>query len=146
MNERLIEALKIVLADHYATYFKAHGYHWNVEGKNFPQYHEFYSDIYEEIYGAIDMIAENIRKLGSYAPFKMSRFLELATVEEAEVGPMCEAMNADLLDAINKMIVTVNNAFAIADETNEQGIADDMAGRDAMLKKWAWQLRSSLKG
>lgn len=145
MNERLIEALKVVLADHYATYFKAHGFHWNVEGKNFPQYHEFYAEIAEDIYGAVDMIAEDIRKLGSYAPFKMSRLLELATVEETEVGPMCEAMNADLLDAINKMIVTVNNAFDIANATNEQGVADDMAGRDSMLKKWAWQLRSSMK-
>jgi len=146
MNEALIEALKVVQADHYSVYFKAHGFHWNVEGKNFPQYHTFYAMIYEEVYEAIDVIAEDIRKLGSYAPFKMSRFLELTTIEETEVGPMCEAMNIDLLSSIEKAIVTVNAAFDIATATKEQGIADDMAARDAMLKKWAWQLRSSAKG
>lgn len=145
MNEALIEALKVVQADHYSVYFKAHGFHWNVEGKNFPQYHDFYADIYEEVYDAIDVIAEDIRKLGAYAPFKMSRFLELTTIEETEVGSMCEAMNADLLIAIQKAIVTVNVAFDIATATKEQGVADDMAARDAMLKKWAWQLRVSLK-
>jgi starvation-inducible DNA-binding protein len=146
MEERLIEALKVVQADHYSLYFKAHGFHWNVEGKNFPQYHEFYSEIYEDVYEAIDTIAEDIRKLGAYAPFKMSRFLELTTIEETEVGPMCEDMNADLFVAVGKAIATVNTAAGIAIATNEQGIANDLAERDSMLKKWLWQLRSSMKG
>lgn len=145
MNEDLISALKVVLADHYALYFKAQGYHWNVEGKNFPQYHDFYGMIYEDAIGAVDMVAENIRKLQAYAPFKMSRMMTLTTISETEVGSDCESMNADLLMAVEAAIVTVNRAFAAADAANEQGIADDMAARDGCLKKIAWQLRSSLK-
>lgn len=143
--EELINALKVVQADHYAVYFKAHGYHWNTEGKGFPMYHDFYAMISDDVYGAIDGIAENIRKLGAYAPFKMSRFMEMTTVPETEVGPSCEAMNADLLMAINQVIVTVNRAFDLATAANEQGIADDLAARDGMLKKWRWQLQASLK-
>lgn len=145
MNEELISALKIVLADHYALYFKAQGHHWNVEGKNFPQYHEFYSMVYEDAYGAVDMVAENIRKLGAYAPFKMSRFVELTTIPETEVNSDCMSMNMDLLMAVNSTINSVNKAFAAASAANEQGIANDMADRDSRLKKVAWQLRSTLK-
>ena len=145
MNEELINALKVALADHYALYFKAQGHHWNVEGKNFPQYHDFYAMVYEDAYGSVDMIAENIRKLDAYAPYKMSRLMQLTTIPETDVSSECESMNEDLLQAVQMAIVSVNNAFAIANQSNEQGIADDMAARDGCLKKIAWQLRASLK-
>lgn len=145
MNEELINALKVVLADHYSLYFKAQGHHWNVEGKNFPQYHDFYAMVYEDAYGAVDMIAENIRKLGAYAPFKMSRMTELTTIAESEIDSDCESMNLDLYVAVQSIIATVNNAFKIASASDEQGIADDLAARDGSLKKIAWQLRSCLK-
>ena len=144
MREELINALKILLADTYAVYFKAHGYHWNVEGKNFPQYHEFYSMIAEDIYGSADDIAENIRKLQAYAPFKMSRFMEITTIPETEVGSSCEEMNADLYMAMERLIVTINVAFQAAIAANEQGIADFLAGRDDITKKFCWQLRVSM--
>lgn len=146
MNEELVNALKTVLADHYALYFKAQGYHWNVEGDDFPQYHDFYAMIYNDAIGAVDMIAENIRKLGSYAPFKMGRLVELSTVADSEVGPDPDMMNLDLYAAVQSAIASNMAAFTIANTTaNEPGIANDLAGRDGQLKKIAWQLRSSIK-
>jgi DNA-binding ferritin-like protein len=49
MKEELIAALKVLLADEYALYFKAHGHHWNVESKMFSQYHEFYAEIADDV-------------------------------------------------------------------------------------------------
>lgn len=145
MNENLVNALKTFLADTYAVYFKAQGYHWNVEGMNFHEYHDLFSDIYGDMIGSVDTIAENIRKLQAYAPFKMSRFVELSTISETEVASDCHSMTADLLLSVEATIVTCNAAFQSASAANEQGIANDLADRDGMLKKWAWQLRSSLK-
>lgn len=145
MNEELVSALKEVLADEYSLYFKAKGYHWNVEGIYFAQFHELFEAIAEDVYGATDPTAEYIRALGSYAPFKMSRFLELSSVRETEIGADCHAMLADLLVATEQILICINRAFAIATAANEQGIADFLAGRDSEHKKWAWQLRSSLK-
>jgi starvation-inducible DNA-binding protein len=53
MND-LIEQMKVVLADSFVMYTKAHGYHWNVEGTLFPMLHDFFGDIYAEVYGSID--------------------------------------------------------------------------------------------
>ena len=145
MKEELIAALKVLLADEYALYFKAHGHHWNVESKMFSQYHEFYAEIAEDVYGAIDATAENIRKLGAYAPYKMSRLMELCTIPETDVSSDCESMNADLLAATEAIIVTVGRAFDAATYANEQGIADFLAGRDDEHKKWRWQLLSSMR-
>jgi len=43
--EKLIEQLKVILGTNFALYYKAHSYHWNVEGPDFPQYHKFIKNI-----------------------------------------------------------------------------------------------------
>ena len=145
MNEELIVALKEVLADSYSLYFKAKGYHWNVEGIHFAELHNLFESIASDAYEATDPLAEYIRSLQAYAPFKMSRFLEISSVKETEVGDDCHMMLADLLVATEQILICVNRAFAIATAANEQGIANFLAERDSEHKKYAWQLRASLK-
>jgi starvation-inducible DNA-binding protein len=145
MNEELVLALKEVLADQYSLYFKAKGYHWNVEGIHFAQFHDLFGDIADDVYSSTDPTAEYIRALQSYAPFKMSRLLEMTSVKETEVSSDCHAMAADLLVATEQIIICINEAFAAATSANEQGIANFLSERDSQHKKYAWQLRSSLK-
>ena len=45
---KLTAAMRIVLANVFIMYFKAHAAHWNVEGPMFSQYHEFFGDLYDE--------------------------------------------------------------------------------------------------
>lgn len=56
MND-LIQQMKVVLADTFTFYLKAHNFHWNVEGPDFQQYHSFLGDLYGEVWGATDAIA-----------------------------------------------------------------------------------------
>jgi starvation-inducible DNA-binding protein len=72
----LIKSLKVLLSDVVTFYFMSHGYHWNVEGSDFSQYHDLFGDIYEDVYPSIDSIAENIRKLDDYAPFSLQKFID----------------------------------------------------------------------
>ena len=51
--EELTQSMKIVLANHYALALKGQYYHWNVEGSDFLQYHEFFSDFYNEVFGVV---------------------------------------------------------------------------------------------
>lgn len=145
MNEELVNALKEVLADSYSLYFKAKGYHWNVEGIYFAQFHELFGEVADDAYSATDPIAEYIRALQAYAPFKMSRFLQMTSVKETEVGSNCQMMISDLLMATQQITVCVNRALTLAIDANEQGVANFLADRDSQHKKYAWQLRSSLK-
>ncbi len=52
----LSESLKKLLANSYAFVIKAQQFHWNVEGPNFPQYHEFFGDLYGEVYASLDKV------------------------------------------------------------------------------------------
>lgn len=140
--ETLIELMKKVLADSYAFTIKAQNYHWNVEGPNFPQYHEFFGKLYEEVYSSIDTTAEEIRALGSYAPGSFSRFQELSDIEDETGFPVPAEMFRKLLADNQVIIETLTTAFGLADNFNEQGLADYIAGRIDAHKKHDWMLKS----
>jgi starvation-inducible DNA-binding protein len=143
--ETLIEMMRKVLADHYAFQLKAHNYHWNVEGSNFPQYHEFFGNLYEEVFGAVDQIAEEIRALDAYTPGSFSRFLELTDIEDETSIPSGVEMARRLMADNQKILATLDITFKLADELDQQGLADFIAGRIDTHKKHGWMLRSITK-
>jgi starvation-inducible DNA-binding protein len=143
--ETLIEIMRKVLADTFAFYLKAHNYHWNVEGSNFPQYHDFFGNLYEELHGAVDPIAEEIRALDAYAPGSFSRFLELTEIEDELSIPSGVEMSRRLLSDNEKVLATLNMAFKMAEEFDKQGLADFVAGRIDVHNKHGWMLRSITK-
>ncbi len=143
--ETLVEMMKKVLADTFAIYLKAHNYHWNVEGINFAQFHEFFGNLYEELHGAVDPIAEQIRALDSYAPGSFTRYMELTDIEDETTVPMCQEMARRLLADNEKVLATLNMSFKLANEFDKQGLADFLAGRIDTHNKHAWMLRSISK-
>ena len=76
----LSDDLKILLASQFAYYLKAQYFHWNVEGSDFAQLHDFFQNIYEDAYSAVDPIAEYIRSLEDYAPGSFERYQELSQI------------------------------------------------------------------
>jgi len=144
MNETVLEA-RICLSNTFLMYFKAHSYHWNVEGKDFPQLHDFFGDLYDELYGAVDPFAENIRKMGEYAPRNLDEIYVHKSIDAGNVGHTPETMLADLLAANNESIVRLNKLFDLLTTAKEQGFADFVAARLDAHKKHGWMLRSILK-
>jgi starvation-inducible DNA-binding protein len=105
MNEELNSALTKVMADTFAMYYKAHSSHWNIEGPNFPQYHEFLQDLYTELWNSVDDIAEKIRQLGGYAPSSLSELMSHTMVTENTGTLSAEEYMARLVDANNLVLV-----------------------------------------
>jgi hypothetical protein len=64
---RVTKDLNQVLADSYALMALTHLAHWNVEGPGFFSLHTAFQTQYEELFTAIDEIAERVRALGDYA-------------------------------------------------------------------------------
>lgn len=141
----LPKALKTLLGDVVTFYFMAHGAHWNVEGADFSQYHSLFEEIYGDVYGSIDPIAENIRKMGEYAPFNLKNFIDDRNLEFKTMKPEPRAMAKALLAANDTVIKSINTAFDVAIAANEQGIANFLADRDDHHKKWRWFLTAATK-
>lgn len=145
MNE-LQASLKIVLANTFTMYFKAHTYHWNVEGINFSEYHDFFGDLYNELFAAVDPIAERIRILNAYAPVSLFDLLASKTISEDQIRPpTLNAMLSNLLEANQQVIDSLNVSFKLAEAVNDQGLMDFIAGRLDVHAKHAWMIRSSNK-
>ena len=141
----LSDNLKVLLASTNSLSIKAQNFHWNVEGDNFPQYHEFFGNFYEEVYSSVDRIAEYIRTLDSYASGSLSRYAELTIIEDQTKIPRPNLMFAELLSDNGKMIDLLNSCFGSAEEENKQGIANFIAERLDAHEKHSWMLRSILK-
>ena len=144
--EQLTAALHIALANTFVMYFKAHSYHWNVEGADFPQYHGFLSDLYEDLYGAVDPLSERIRVIGQYSPHSLKDILGSSTITEDEDKPSTSReMFTNLLDANDKVVDSLNKVFELATNNNKQGIANFVADRLDTHAKHDWFLKSLLK-
>lgn len=142
----LVEHLKTLLATSYAFVVKAQGFHWNVEGAHFPEYHRFFGELYSEVYGnAIDQTAELVRQLDSYAPGSLGRMVELSKVAEQTKIPRAELMVSELHSDNAILLAMWKEAFKVAEEADEQGVADFIAGRIDAHGKHGWMLRSMLK-
>jgi len=143
--EELINLIKVLLADNITLKLKSHGYHWNVEGIEFSQYHELFGEIYADYEDATDTYAEWLRKLDAYAPFKLSRFIELNEVGEPEITSDPIMMSKDLLMANDMVTMKLNDAFDMATAQRQQGLANFFADRISMHQRWHWQLSASVK-
>ena len=141
----LTDTLKTLLATSYALSIKAQNFHWNVEGPDFPQYHEFFGNFYEEVYGAIDRTAELIRQLDSYTPGSILRYAELSQIQDQTKIPRAMLMMEELYQDNAKVLMMYKEAFHVAEEADEQGIANFIAERIDAHGKHAWMLRSILK-
>ena len=141
----LIDELKKVHADAFTFYLKAHFYHWNVEGPNFPQYHDFLQNLYQEVFASVDTLAELIRTLDSYAPGTLTRLKELTTIEETDDVPDAKTMMIRLLQENNILRASLLTAYTTADTTGEVGIANFLQDRIQAHEKHSWMLRSIIK-
>jgi starvation-inducible DNA-binding protein len=141
----LSDALKQFLATTFAYYLKAHYFHWNVEGPDFVQLHELFSNIYEDAFGAIDPTAEYIRTEEEYAPGSFERFQELSLVQGQTKVPRARLMIEELLADTQTMKDLSKNLFDQATEVGREDVANFAAERQSAHGKYAWQLKSLLK-
>jgi starvation-inducible DNA-binding protein len=145
--EELIQLLKESLANTFVMYFKAHQFHWNVEGSNFPQYHEFFGDLYEELHDAVDPIAEQIRTLDAFAPTSLASLLQMSAISEvlSPSGATTSLMFTSLNGDNNVVLLTLVKAYEKAEELGQLGISNFLQDRITAHEKHGWMLRATNK-
>lgn len=139
------EILRKVLATNFALYLKTHMFHWNVEGKNFSEYHAFWSSVYEDLFAQSDILAEYIRQLGEYAPGSLSVYAEISSVKDEESFLNAEQMFNQFMVDNATMIRLFEELYNVAEQNHEHQISNYAADRLGAHKKHAWMVRSLLK-
>lgn len=142
----LIDSIKVVLANNFALYLKAHYFHWNVEGPDFAQFHDFFEDLYTEIYSSIDHFAEEIRTLDAYAPGSFNRYIELSEIKGEDRILSAVDMLKQLQIDNQTMIASLEKTYKSSEASNELGLSNFIQDRIDQHKKHAWMIKAFLKG
>jgi starvation-inducible DNA-binding protein len=133
------------LADTYTLYLKTHNFHWNVTGPMFQTLHLMFEQHYNELWAAVDLVAERIRALGTFAPGTYGEFSSLSSIPESK-GPVKDTdMIRALVEGHEAVIRTARSIFPAAENAKDQVTLDLLTQRMQVHEKTAWMLRSLLQ-
>lgn len=145
-SNAVVTSLETLLADSYALMGQTHLAHWNVEGPNFFQLHTAFQTQYEELFTAVDEVAERIRSLDALAPGGLATLAKKSSITEmACTTAPAKDFVAHLVDGHE---ITVSSALAVREASEAAG---DLETQDIAIKriqthqKTLWMLRSFLK-
>lgn len=141
--DKLVEAMKRLFATNYQYYVKAHGFHVNVVGPDFAQYHALFSEVYELADDATDTIGEHIRVLQGIAPFSLKRIMELGKIKDSDKVPNAMGMIKELLSDSQIVMDHYEEVHDMAVEYKQYGLINFIEGQMDDLAKIMWKLRST---
>jgi starvation-inducible DNA-binding protein len=144
-RKKIADGLGRMLADSYTLYLKTHNFHWNVTGPMFQTLHLMFMTQYNEIWMAVDMVAERIRALGYPAPGTYKEFAALTSIEDSKGVPNAKEMIRQLVAGQEAVVRTARAVLPIAEKAGDQPTVDLLSARMQVHEQNAWMLRSLLE-
>ncbi|HVY02717.1 MAG TPA: DNA starvation/stationary phase protection protein [Caulobacterales bacterium] len=144
-REEMADALAQVLADTYGLYQKTHSYHWNVTGPRFPQLHLMFEGQYNELWAALDTIAERIRALGLLTPGP-AQIAQRSAIVADNGDASAEQMIVNLAKGHETLAKAARTALKKGEAIGDAASVDLLTQRIAASEKTAWMLRASAEG
>lgn len=144
-RKKIADGLSRMLADTYTLYLKTHNFHWNVTGPMFQTLHLMFMTQYNELWTAVDPIAERIRALGYSAPGSYSAFAQLTKLDDVPAQPpKAEDMIRILVKGNEAVAATARELLPLVEKAGDQPTTDLLSARMDIHEKSAWMLRSML--
>jgi starvation-inducible DNA-binding protein len=144
-DTRVVDGLNLVLAGSYSLMALTHFAHWNVEGPGFFSLHKAFQEQYENLFEAVDEIAERVRALDGYAAGGLATFARLAGMDEFKAPMPQKDYVAGLIVAHEKVVDDAMRVRDTAGNTHDLETQDLMIKRLEWHQKTLWMLRSVLK-
>ena len=142
---QIADGLSRLLADTFTLYLTTHNFHWNVKGPMFQTLHLMFEAQYNELWLALDAIAERIRALGFPAPGTYAQYGKLSTIKETQGVPEAKEMIRILVSGQEAVARTARKIFPVVDKASDEPTADLLTQRMQVHEKTAWMLRSLLE-
>lgn len=145
MSDPTIAALRQVVADTYAVIGQTHICHWNVRGPSFFSLHTAFEEQYNELFLAVDEVAERVRAKGALAPGGLANLAQMAAIEEIGEDANAQDMVRHLIKGNEKLLADLRTARDHAGESGDSESEDLMIARIQVHEKTVWMLRSYLE-
>lgn len=138
---KVAAALGPVLADSYQLFIKTQGVHWNISGPNFYGLHKLTQEQYEDLYAAIDVIAERIRALGEPAPATYRAYGEMGRIKDEESADDPDVQVGMLIRDNGLLCETLRDAIDQAEKLGDVVTADLLTARLSQHEQNGWMLQ-----
>ncbi|THH39123.1 DNA starvation/stationary phase protection protein [Aliishimia ponticola] len=143
-NQPVVTTLTTVLGQTFRLYVQSHGYHWNVEGPQFRQLHKMFEAQYQNLWGALDEIAERIRVQGAYAPASVADLMSHAA-PEADPAHSAAEMVTKAIAEHEAIATTLREAISTVTDAGDDVSAGLLTDRLAWHEKEIWMMRASTR-
>lgn len=144
-RKKIASGLGHLLADTYSLYLQTHSFHWNVEGPMFTTLHQMFMTQYNELWLALDTIAERIRALDYPAPGSYAALVKLSSIKDVEHVPDAIDMVSILMQGHEAVARTARALFPAVEVADDEVTADLLTQRLQVHEKTSWMLRVLLK-
>lgn len=135
-----------LLADSYALLGQTQFAHWNVQGPAFFSLHTIFQTQYEELFLAVDELAERLRALDVISPGGLSTLASLSSIKELPVQPHhAKDFVAHLLASHEILVETAKKLRDLAEKSGDSETQDLAIKRIQIHDKTIWMFRAFLK-
>lgn len=141
----VVANLNQLLASTYSLMANTQFAHWNVEGPEFFTLHEAFQMHYENLFAAVDELAERIRALDAYTIGGLSTFSRRAGFVELDAPRTARDFVAALIGGHEKVAADAAALRDASGAANDQETQDIAIGRIQWHEKTIWMLKSFLK-
>lgn len=143
--DQLIQMMLQAFANNFTFYLKAHNFHWNVAGPDFPEHHKFLNEIYDNAQDQIDEYAEQLRRIGAFPQGDFRNIVNNATLADpADTSGDVMAMYQQLLDDSETIVAALQDTYDEAGVQREYGLQNFLADEIDSHRKLQWMLKSTL--
>src|SRR5919199_5996008 len=80
--QAVTEAVNPLIGDAFALYVKTKNFHWHLAGSHFRDYHLLFDEHADQIFDAIDILAERVRRVGGTTIRSISHISQLQTIAD----------------------------------------------------------------
>lgn len=140
--DKLASNVATSLSDTYLLMVKTQAYHWNVVGPLFHTVHVLTEEHYNDMFKAVDEIAERIRAIGYPAPTSLEEMIEHSAIKEDDGNSTTEEMIANLAQDHEITAKRFRDAVEAAEESRDVVTADMLTERIAFHEKAVWMLKA----
>jgi len=144
-SNSLITQLTQLYADNFVTYYKSHGYHFNVEGPMFAQGHALLEEIYDFLWAQHDMLGEQIRQMDKAVPCSLKDVLKMSEIIECD-SP--QKTSKEMFTWLNKdfdcLIEYAQTLYDDADLSSQGGLATLIGDYLKDLSKLNWKVKATI--
>lgn len=119
-TQPVIAELNKLVADAFALYVKTKNFHWHMSGPHFRDYHVMLDEQSDQIFAAIDPLAERVRKLGGKTLRSISHIGELSRIKDDDrefVAPL--EMLQELVADNKSVAANMRAAHKVCDDNED---------------------------